>query len=203
WKYIPHSDYERHMSDPSVGQSKVLAQIFRDQITAFTPAVVTIFGIGAGDGLDVLDPSVTKKVTGIDVNGEYLNLCAERYSSRGYRLHLIETDVNTGFITMSPSDMVIANLFLEYVEREKFHSVIRHCAHAGTIISVTIQQNNGESFVSQTKIPTLNGLARYHRDVDKEDLIASMNANGCMLLGVKKYGLPGKKEFLRCDFAVK
>jgi hypothetical protein len=200
WKYIPLSDYERHMSDPSVGQSAVLRQIFQDQITAFKPAIVTIFGIGAGDGLDVLDPAVTKNVTGIDVNGEYLKRCADRYSSRGYSLTLIEADVNAGFIAMNPTDMFIANLFLEYVETEKFLSVIRNSGHAGTIISATIQQNNGDTFVSQTNIPTLNDLARYHRDVDTESIIASMIENGCKLLGTMKYGLPGKKEFVRCDF---
>jgi len=203
WKHIPLSDYERHMSDPSVGQSVVLQKIFRDQISAYQPASVTIFGIGAGDGMEVIDPLVTKIVTGIDVNGDYLKQCDDRYKRKDYSLQLIEADVNTTIIDMRPADLFIANLFLEYVERKKFLSLIREFGHAGTIISVTIQQNNGESFVSRTNIPTLNDLARYHRDVDRDELIASMKESGCILLTEKKYGLPGMKEFIRCDFIMK
>ena len=203
WKYIPLSDYERHMSDPSVGQSVVLQQIFRDQIAAYHPASVTIFGIGAGDCMEVIDPAVTKTVTGIDVNGDYLKQCADRYLNRGFNLHLIEADVNNGTIAMSPADMFIANLFLEYVDRKKFLSVIHRFGYAGTIISVTIQQNNGESFVSKTNIPTLNDLVRFHNDIDRDEFIASMKEHRCVLLGEKKYGLPGKKEFVRCDFIMK
>ena len=143
---------------------------------------------------------MTKIVTGIDVNGDYLKQCADRYKRQDYSLQLIEADVNTTMIDMRPADMFIANLFLEYVERKKFLYLIREFGHAGTIISVTIQQNNGESFVSRTNIPTLNDLSRYHRDVDRDDLIASMKESGSILLSEKKYGLPGKKEFVRCDF---
>lgn len=203
WKYIPLSDYERHMSDPSVGQSLVLKQIFRDQITDFNPSDLTIFGIGAGDGLDEIDPSVTKTVTGIDVNGQYLRQCADRYSKRGFTLRLIEEDVNAGDIIMGHADLFIANLFLEYVEIKKFLSVVRAHGHAGTIISITIQQNNGETFVSSTSIPSLVTLTQYHRDVDVKDLRISMTEHRCEFLAEKKYGLPGKKEFVRCDFIMK
>lgn len=200
WKHIPLSDYERHMSAPSVGQTDVLKQILREQLTEYPSSEVTIFGIGAGDGLDAVDPAVTKIVTGIDINADYLQQCKHRHGRRGFALRLVEADITADTFAADPSELIIANLFLEYIGRQKFLSALQCCAKAGSVVSITLQKNNGETFVAQTNIPSLSGLNHFHMDVTSDDIIATMNEAGGRLIATKRYPLPGRKTFVRCDF---
>ncbi|MEW5799561.1 MAG: class I SAM-dependent methyltransferase [Bacteroidota bacterium] len=188
------------MSDPAVGQLSVLNSIFRLQYSAYHPVSMVVFGICTGNGLEHVDPKFTRHITGIDVNSEYLGECAARYGNRGFELSLIEADLNTDPIILSSSDLFVANLFLEYVDLQKFVSLVKESANDGAVVSVVIQQNNNESFVSKTHMKSLEVLTGFHVDVSKTELIYTMQRNRFELLFSKKYPLPGKKEFIRLDF---
>lgn len=203
WKHIPFTEYERHMSDPSVGQLSVLNTVFQHQYSSFYPSSLTVFGICTGNGLEHVDPDITKTVTCIDVNREYLKECASRHGTRGFELTLIEADLNIGTITLPPSDLFIANLFLEYVDLQKFISVVKEFGNDGSVLSVVIQANNGESFVSKTNIKSLESLSGFHVAMQPEELTDTLRRNQFELLFKKRYPLPGKKEFLRLDFKMK
>lgn len=203
WKQIPFSDYERHMSDPAVGQLSALSAIFREQYNSCRPPSLTIFGICTGNGLEHVDPKVTRIVTGVDVNGAYLKECASRFGKNGYELNLVEADLNLNTVILPPSDLFIANLFLEYVDLQKFLSVVKEFGNEGAIVSVVIQKNNDQSFVSKTNIKSVESLSGFHIAIQPEDLQDTMQRNRFELLFSKKYPLPGKKEFLRFDFRMK
>ncbi|MBI2428105.1 MAG: methyltransferase domain-containing protein [Ignavibacteriales bacterium] len=200
WKHIPFSDYERHMSDPTVGQLSTLRTIFQQQYSTYKPASLVIFGICTGIGLEHVDPTFTKIVTGVDINAEYLKECASRFGKRGYELNLIEADLNVEPLTLHPSDLLIANLFLEYVDLQKFLSVVKEFGNERAAVSVVIQMNNNESFVSTTNIKSFESLSGFHVDIDPAQLQDTMERNLFELIYTKKYPLPGKKEFFRFDF---
>jgi hypothetical protein len=203
WKHISFSDYERHMSDPAVGQLQVLNSIFREQYATYHPASLTVFGICSGNGLEHVDPAVTSLVTGLDVNGEYLRECSSRFSSRGYRLHLIEADLNLESVHLPPSNLFVANLFLEYVDIQKFLSAVKECAADDAVVSIVIQVNHSESFVSVTAMKSLEVLSTFHVDVSESEMVDTMIRNSFEPIFAKKYPLPGKKEFLRHDFRLR
>lgn len=203
WKHIPFADYERHMSDPSVGQLGVLNSLFRSQYSAYHPASLVVFGICTGNGLEHVDPKFTRRVSGIDVNAEYLSECAARYGKRGFELTLIEADLNTDPIILPPSDFFVANLFLEYVDLQKFISNVKESGNDGAVVSVVIQRNNSDSFVSQTNFKSLEALSEFHVDISEQELTDAMQRNQFELILSKKYPLPGRKEFLRLDFKMK
>ncbi len=200
WKYIPFADYERHMSDPSVGQLSVLSNIFQQQYSAYHPSSLVVFGICTGNGLEHIDPKFTRRVSGVDVNSEYLRECAARYGKRSFELLLIEADLNTDPIILSPSDLFVANLFLEYVDIQKFISIVKESGNDRAVVSVVIQRNNSESFVSNTNMKSLETLIGFHVDVREQELTDAMQRNQFELIFSKKYPLPGKKEFIRLDF---
>lgn len=199
WKQIPFEDYERHMSDPSVGQTAMLDKIMKQQYDSCTATTVIIFGIATGNGLRHVDPQRTKEVIGIDINAEYLAECKKRYDHGAFHLRLIEADVDYAPLTLPPADLIIANLFLEYVELHHWIRCIQHCSHPGTVISVVVQMNNGAPFVSNTGNVRLHMLSGCHRDVSPDEFIDIMKRHSFACFHKETYNLPGKKQFMRID----
>lgn len=200
WKVIPFSDYEKHMSDPSVGQLQILNSIFYRQYSTYKPETLVYFGIGTGNGLEHVVAEHTKRVIGVDVNNEYLIECNARHCKGGFGLHLIDADINKNTIQLPPSDLFIANLFLEYVDLEKLVSLIVQYGKGDCILSTVVQKNNSEEFVSPTGIESLSALSNVHRTIIPEKLIETMKQNRFNLIFHNSYALPGKKELVRMDF---
>ena len=202
WKNIPAADYESHMSSPSVGQLKVLSEIFRLQYQRYNPKSISIFGICTGNGLEHIDPKVTRNVYGIDVNSEYLRHCKERFSNRGYTLHLVETDVNETTVQFPPCDLIVANLFLEYVDLDKFLEQINILSHSSTVISAVVQINNTQVFVSKTEFKSLEALSGFHHDIEPDGFIDEMKRHQYKFLFKERYPALNGKELVRLDFSV-
>ena len=55
WREIPLSDYEAHMSLPSVGQARMLADQLALLLERHAPISVAIIGCAGGNGLDRID----------------------------------------------------------------------------------------------------------------------------------------------------
>jgi hypothetical protein len=199
WRLIPFEEYERHMSDASVGQTYMLDAIMKMQYASCTAHTVIIFGVGTGNGLRHIDPARTREVIGIDINADYLAVCKERYDHGAYPLRLITTDVDHASFTLPPADLIIANLFLEYVDLQHWISLIQQCLHSGTVLSVVLQRNNEAPFVSNTGNERLRLLAEYHHDVQPDEFIAAMKRNSLVCFFQEVYDLPGKKQFVRLD----
>ena len=201
WKTIPAEDYEAHMSHGSVLQLQKLNMIFKEQYTDYRPRILVVFGICTGNGLEHVDAALTKTVYGIDVNEEYLSLCRYRYSKDIVDLRLISMDCNKGYLEKLQADLIIANLFLEYVEISRFLSQIEKISHECTVISVVLQCNRGEAFVSDTGIGSLKALDDCHRDIDAGEFKKELSRRGFSIIKESASLLPNNKEFLRLDFS--
>jgi len=200
WKSIPAADYEAHMSSPSVRQLQALNEIFRRQYLQYNPSSLAIFGVSTGNGLEHVNSEVTQNVYGVDVNEEYLKICRERFSKQGYTLHLYEVDVNEKSVEFSPTDLIVENLFLEYVELKKFLEQVRILSHPSTVLSVVIQVSNDESFVSRAEFKSLEVLSDFHHNIKATALIESLKRRKFKLLLKERYVVPNGKEFVRLDF---
>ena len=190
------------MSSPSVGQLKVLNKIFCLQYQQYNPKSLALFGICTGNGLEHINPKVTRNVYGIDVNSEYLRYCKERFSNRGYALHLVEADVNETTVQFPPCDLIVANLFLEYVEVNKFLEQVKIISHSSTILSVVLQLNNAQSFVSKTEFKSLESLSGFHHDIESNGFAEEMKRHQYEFLFKERYPVLNGKEFVRLDFSV-
>ncbi len=69
WLKIPFNDYENHMT--SIGQLQVLNDIFKGALKKFEPEHLTILGCTTGNGLEHVNPEITKTVHAVDINKSY------------------------------------------------------------------------------------------------------------------------------------
>jgi len=200
WAGVPPDDYERHMAHPSVAQTALLASIVRSQLAEHRPASLVYFGIATGNGLEHVDPSRTHRVTGIDINERFLEVCRTRFGSRGYVLELLNADLNRTPVSLPAADLFIANLFLEYVPVERILPLVTEFGNPGAVLSTVIQENNGAPFVSRTGVESLAPLEAVHRDVSIADLNDTMLRNRFTVVRTSLHPAPGGKTFRRTDY---
>lgn len=79
WQRIPAGDYEAHMSAANVLQSQALNKIFKEALENLTPENLCVLGCTTGGGFENINTSVTKKVVGLDINREYLEILKDRF----------------------------------------------------------------------------------------------------------------------------
>ena len=72
WLRIPAPDYEAHMAE--IGQSAALRDIFLQAYADVRPRRLLVLGCTTGRDFEVVDPAVTEKSVGADVNREYLDI---------------------------------------------------------------------------------------------------------------------------------
>lgn len=76
WLEVPLEDYEGHMLAPEVAQLPVLADLFAQALALRRPTSVAVLGVAGGNGLDRVDPALTKRVVGFDCNSFFSKPCA-------------------------------------------------------------------------------------------------------------------------------
>ena len=115
WLDIPSSEYIGHMGSAEVAQLPVLNRLVRDVLARARPKNVLLLGCSTGNGLEHVDPAVTRRVSGVDIN-PHLRELAGRFPAPGFQLDLHAADVATYPFAHEEFDLVHAALLLEYVE---------------------------------------------------------------------------------------
>ncbi len=200
WKEVSLSDYERHMALDSVYQLQTLDQIMLKQFTEYPIKSVVILGIAGGNGLGNLENlSGIDDIYGIDINEEYLKASKERYPLIEKRYHTVLADINEDCSMLPKVDLVIANLFIEYIGYNNFAKAVE--VMAPEHVSCVIQIDPAESFVSDSPYTAkLEVLDSVHRSVDKEELTNTLSAIGYIKTASHSIPLPNGKIFLRLDY---
>jgi hypothetical protein len=72
WLQVPASNYERHMGSPEIAQLQFLARTFQEILRQYDSLSLALLGCATGNGLEYVDPQVTKQVTAVDLNPAYL-----------------------------------------------------------------------------------------------------------------------------------
>lgn len=198
WEDISLADYENHMSDEGVMQLQTLESITGEQLDCFDVKSTAFLGAAGGNGLSRVDTGKIKELYAIDINQEYLDACAERY--RGLKcLKTIKADLSDISAMLPKAELVIADLFIEYIGVPMFFRQIEKMEPK--FLSCVIQKNEGEAFVSESKYTNVfDGISKLHTDIDKEELIEAAQNGGFDLKLEKDYPLPNGKKFIRLDF---
>src|SRR5512138_3331263 len=95
WCVVPAADYERYMGPEGLDQQAALAAIFQEVVLAAQPDRLLVAGCGTGQGFEHVDPAVTRRVVGVDVNLQYLGIARQRFFHLGPRLELYNADITT------------------------------------------------------------------------------------------------------------
>jgi trans-aconitate methyltransferase len=116
WLRIPASDYEGHMSSPKVAQQSFLARTFKESLESHNSSKIALLGCATGNGLEHVNRDVTRRVTAIDINPEYLDMLRQRYEVSVPGLEIVEADLETCSIENQTFSLIFAGLIFEYLD---------------------------------------------------------------------------------------
>jgi len=200
WEEISLSDYENHMSLNSVKQLQAMNEMMKKQFAAYPVTIAMVFGIAGGNGLEHVNQEKYKKIYGIDINKAYLAAVKERYSDLEDTLECRRIDIIDESDRLPEAELVIANLFIEYVGYEAFKKGI--LKSGAKYVSCIIQINTDEeTWVSASPyIHVFDGLDAVHHQIDEKALTKAMNEIGYRPLKTDEHPLPNGKKLVMLDF---
>jgi SAM-dependent methyltransferase len=149
WLHIPAADYEAHMD--AIGQSSVLREAFARIYAAVRPRRVLVLGCTTGRDFMLMDPAVTDRAVGVDVNGEYLTAARRRITFPGDLVEFVHGDALEVDLDGPPFDLVHAALLIEHVDPVRLlRRMAGWLADTGTCSVVSQNPAPGVAAVSRT-----------------------------------------------------
>lgn len=200
WMEIELDDYEKHMSLDTVFQLQTMNQIMKKQFYTYPAESVLILGVAGGNGLEHIDCCTFKNVYGVDINEKYLAACKKRYPRLREVFSLICADLTSDNLQLPHSDLLIANLLIEYIGYKCFKNVVQIVNPR--YVSCVIQINTGEEFVSNSPYShVFDRLDEVHCHIEDSALTEAMSSIGYKRVCSEKHELPNGKALLRIDYA--
>ena len=181
WTVVQSSDYERHMGPDGVDQLAPLSSIFQEAYLAAQPDRVLLLGCATGNGLEHVNPAVTQKVTGVDVNLQYLGVARQRFMHLGAKLELFQAEADKFRAVPGSYDLVHAALIFEYLYPEPLVRRISEWLAARGTCSVVLQLPGGEAPTAPSK--TMQLIEKAMKLVPPEELTRLF----------EHYGLPRRR----------
>ena len=200
WTDIALSDYENHMSLDSVQQLQAMNSIMRDQFEAYPVDTAMVLGVAGGNGLEHVRRDKYKTVYGVDINSDYLKVVKERYSNLDDVLECLQTDLISEYDKLPDSQLVIANLLVEYIGYEAFMKAMMRVRPL--YISCVIQINTDEAaWVSDSPyLHAFDRLDEVHCQMEEQALTDAMEKTGYRKILVQSNPMPNGKALVRIDF---
>jgi hypothetical protein len=196
WLRVPAADYEGHMGPEGADQLRVLADLFQETCTFVRPRRVAVIGCATGNGFDRVDPLVTQRLVGVDLNPEYLAIARDRHARLGTALELVCGDVARCDLGAGSLDIVFAGLVLEYVEpAEVLHRMAGWLAPGG-ILGVVIQLPcDSCPEITPTRYASVQGLGEVMRLVEPAEVLARAGEAGLVHAGGREVPVAHGKRF--------
>lgn len=199
WEEIKLSDYESHMKLDTVMQQQCLNAIMKKQFYQYPVKTVMILGVAGGNGLEHIDSKRIEKVYGVDINHEYLAVCKSRYKNLSGVLECLHADLMGENTVLPHADIVIADLFIEYVGNKCFKQIISKIKPK--YISTVIQINTDDSFVSDSPyLHVFDKLDCIHHQMDEISLSEAMNNIHYQLIEKEERLLPNGKKLVQLNY---
>jgi len=116
WLSIPLDAYEGHMDLPQVGQLAFLRQTLQVSLQRLQPSSFLYLGAASGNGLEAVDPEITRQVMAVDINPDYLQAAKNRYAANLPQLETLVVDLQEDISALSGEyDLIYAGLLFEYL----------------------------------------------------------------------------------------
>lgn len=200
WEEIDLNDYESHMSLENVYQLQTMNQMMKEQFYTYCVESIMILGVVGGNGLEHLSKDHFRTVYGVDINSDYLDECRKRYPELEGTFDTICVDLLSDDLNLPYSDLLVANLLIEYIGYECFQRVVKLVKPKH--VSCIIQINTEKSFVSETPhLHVFDRLDEVHHQMEENALIRHMQEIGYTEELMKERDLPNGKKLVRIDFA--
>ena len=175
WLDIDVADYIGHMHSPGVDQGPILNGLLREALQDLRAGTVLVVGCSTGNGLEHVDPAITRSVTALDINPVFLSQVADRFSDRGFQLDVRCGDLAGATFEPEAFDLIHAALIFEYVDLQ--------------------QPSPTTPAVTPSPYARLQTLESVFRFVAPDTLIAHATELGLTLAARRIVPLPGAKAF--------
>jgi ubiquinone/menaquinone biosynthesis C-methylase UbiE len=196
WLDIPLSDYEGHMALPEVGQSQMLSDQLAELLAAHRPRSVALIGCAGGNGFERIDPDLTLRVVGVDINADYLAAARHRFDGVFQSLLLLCADAQSDELAFEPVDLVFGGLIFEYADARAVLRNLIARIHGGGVLAAVLQlPAMARTNVTPTTFSSLERLADIMRLLPPEELIGEARDAGLTLSSTLKLELPTGKSF--------
>jgi len=196
WLDIPLSDYESHISMPAIDQADMLAAQFSDALLRFSPEAVAVIGCAGGNGFDQIDPAVTRRVVGVDINPGYIVAAASRFEGSVPGLEFHVADIQSDPLAFEPVDLVYAALVFEYVSLpESLGRLSGSCRPGGRLVTVLQMPSQDIHAVSPSPYRSIQALVPCMRLVSPEEFAGRAATAGFLLESGKTLALGSGKQF--------
>lgn len=200
WEAIGLDVYERHMSLDSVRQLQTLNRMMREQLEAYPVRTAMILGVAGGNGLEHVRREKYEAVCGVDLNRDYLRSCAQRHPELDGVLRLLALDLTKDAALLPESELVIANLLIEYVGYAAFQAVIAQVRPRWVSCVIQINDDSREWVSDSPYLHAFDGLDAIHHQMDPRALTAHMEQLGYREILQLSEPLPNGKQFVRLDY---
>jgi SAM-dependent methyltransferase len=123
-------------------------------------------GVAGGNGLERIDPAITKRVCGLDINSAYLDAVRQRYADLP-GLELYCADLAQEAIEFTPVRLVHAAMIFEHAGVERcLENALSMVAPGGNLSVVLQLPSPAEDGVSVSPYPSLLTLREDFRLID-------------------------------------
>lgn len=184
------------MSLPEVAQAQMLGALLRRFVEAHRPQSLAVLGAAGGNGLELVDPTIVKRIVAVDVNAGYLATCGARFAERFDVFESVTHDLDQDAPNVAAVDAVFAGLILEYVPLDAFCAgLAKLVTRGGTVAIVTQEPSPSLPEVSESPYGSMKTLASAFRCVSPESLTAAMTEAGFAGLHQEQIKLESGKTF--------
>lgn len=193
WMIVPASDYERHFGPEGLDQLAPLATLFQEAYLAAQPDRVLVLGCATGNGLDAIDPGVTQRIVGVDVNLQYLGVARQRFFHLGAKLELFCSEAEKFRSPPASFDLVTAALIFEYASPAILVPKIAEWLAPRGTCAVVLSLPGGEAPPPPSKALAI--IEKAARSVEPDELIALFARSGFACRRARTVPLKGGRSF--------
>lgn len=196
WLKVPLADYEAHMALPSVAQSQLLATTLQRLVSHYQPRSLAILGAAGGNGLQLVDSAIVRRVVAIDFNPDYLAVCESRHTASFSEFQPVIHDLSQGPPAIEPVECIFAGLVLEYLRLDVFCSYLSSLLTDGGTFATLLQlPSEGIPEVSVSPFSSLTQLQSAFSFVSPTHLNHLLAAQGFLRLSHEQIDLDTGKSF--------
>jgi SAM-dependent methyltransferase len=196
WLSVPAADYEGHMGSPGVRQLEFLSRVFGELMREFEPESLVVLGCATGNGFEHIERARARKLVGLDINPEYLDLCRKRHGENIPGLELVCADFASFDLEAASIDFVHAALFFEYVDPAFAVEQVSRWLKPRGILAVVLQLPSGLcGKVSETGFTSVKALEPAIHLVDPALLGRLVREHGFSEVRSARETLASGKEF--------
>ena len=173
--------------------------MMKAQFNDYPVSNIMILGIAGGNGLEHISKDKYERVYGVDVNSDYLKEVIHRYPDLDGILECLCINLLHEVDKLPKTDMVIANLLIEYIGYACFQKVIRQADPK--YVSCIIQINIADDWVSDSPyLHVFDGLEKVHHKMEERTLEKIMLEMNYHVVRTIEHMLPNGKKLIRLDF---